>query len=91
MTPPLKNQQAWLNPLRWQARRGVLEAEILLAPFIDSLALSVDKPPFFATLCELLNESDENLERWLLRPQQAPANYQALIQTIRKNYLNSKA
>jgi succinate dehydrogenase flavin-adding protein (antitoxin of CptAB toxin-antitoxin module) len=91
MTSDTTNQQAWLNPLRWQARRGSLETETLLIPFIDSLALTTHKPPFLATLNQLLKQNDDDLGRWLLHPQQAPTPYQPLIEAIRKNYLNSKA
>lgn len=58
-----------LSRLRWACRRGMLELDVLLAPFAeqDYLGLAPAQQQAFQ---QLLNHSDLELFRWLLRREQ---------------------
>ncbi|MBN2865666.1 MAG: succinate dehydrogenase assembly factor 2 [Thiotrichales bacterium] len=59
-----ENQQACLNRLKFQCKRGNLETELLLIAYIEKL---VTQPAERQTCFEnLLNESDQALFNWLL-------------------------
>lgn len=99
-----ESQQACLNRLKFQCKRGNLETELLLVAYIEKLA---DQPAEQIRCFEnLLTESDQDLFYWLLPQSMAtqdlqqkptknkannrvPAQYQNLIADIRDNYLNS--
>ena len=83
--------QAWLKQMQWQARRGNLETDVLLQAFIQQLAQQTEEPLLIPQLSGLLAQEDDVLLAWLMQPECAPIDYQALIRRIRKNYLNSKA
>ena len=60
-----------LNRIKWQCRRGMKELDLMVQTFFDNefLTLSDDDQKIFV---KLLDESDLNLFRWLLRGE-APA------------------
>jgi len=61
---PAESQQACLNRLKFQCKRGNLETELLLIAYIDKLAMqSAERKICFENL---LNESDQALFNWLL-------------------------
>ena len=55
-----------LNRIKWQCRRGMKELDLMVQTFFDNefLKLSDDDQKIFV---KLLDESDLNLFRWLLR------------------------
>ncbi len=55
-----------LNRIKWQCRRGMKELDLMVQTFFDNefLTLSDDDQKIFV---KLLDESDLNLFRWLLR------------------------
>ncbi len=94
---PTANQQAWLNRLAFQCKRGNLETELLLAAYLPQLEQQpIEQQQLFE---QLLQESDQSLFYWLLPQQLAaspkpgnqliPDKYRRLIAEIRDNYLNS--
>ncbi len=72
-----------LNRLRWAARRGMLELDLLLETFLDQQypALASEQQKVFE---RLLGCEDQDLFAWLLGHAQAPdSELQALVQLIR--------
>ena len=71
-----------LEKARWRSRRGLLELELLLQPFVEG---------GFAHLPEslkqdyerLLDYDDMDAHEWLLARAEPPADLQALIDEIR--------
>lgn len=57
-----------LAQIRWRCRRGMLELDVMLQNFFDQeyAKLSVEKQKLFE---ELLDEADQDLQRWLLGAQ----------------------
>ena len=98
-----QNQQACLNRITFQCKRGNLETELLLIAYVEKCIKPIfDQQPLpsekIALFEALLNESDQALFNWLLphsleTENQAnsaiPAQYRTLISDIRNNYLNS--
>lgn len=83
----MKNHQAWLNPIRLAARRGNLEAELLLNAYIDKVLSQQDKPELISQFTQLLEQDDQTLFDWLMHPDSTPHRFQPLITDIRKTYL----
>lgn len=54
-----------IEKVRWQCRRGMLELDILLLPFVDKCysALSAEQQETFV---QLLKQTDQELYLWLL-------------------------
>lgn len=71
--------------LRWQCRRGMLELDTLLAPFFDE-ALACQPARLQQAFVRLLDASDLELFRWLMRGEQ-PADDELveLIEVIREH------
>lgn len=60
MTP-----QEW-DRLRWQCRRGMLELDVILLPFMEQ-SLPAQSDAVQADFVHLLEHSDLQLFRWLMR------------------------
>lgn len=58
-----------LSRLRWACRRGMLELDVLLAPFAEQDYLGL-APELQQAFQQLLDHSDLELFRWLLRREQ---------------------
>lgn len=58
-----KHQDVDLNRLRWRARRGMLELDLLLLPFVDSHLASMSKEKQ-AVFIRLLEQDDPDLLQW---------------------------
>lgn len=58
--------------LRWQCRRGMLELDLLLSPFLEThyAQLSIDEQKLFV---QLLSSTDQDLYDWLVK-QQLPSD-----------------
>ena len=71
------------NRLRWRCRRGLLELDLILQGFLESgwEDLSADQRAVFA---RLLEESDQELQGWLLgRTQPLDPDLKAMVARIR--------
>ena len=72
------------NRLRWRARRGMLELDLLLLPFFDEVFHSLPGPEQ-EVFIRLLEEEDQDLLRWFLRKGQAyDAELQAMVERVLK-------
>jgi len=72
--------------LRWQCRRGMLELDVILRPFMDE-----DLPQLSERIqrgfVRLLESSDLELFRWLLRGESpVDAEFRELIEVIRDHH-----
>ena len=76
------NADQLLRRMRWACKRGMLELDLMLIPYVEQRYLYADRPEqqcFEALLqCE-----DQQLYSWLLQSSQPPADFQALISRIR--------
>lgn len=71
-----------LNRLYWHSRRGMLELDLLLIPFVENClpGLGVDELQMYS---DLLREEDQDLFLWLTRRAPAPSpRLQQIIDTI---------
>ncbi|MBE0493265.1 MAG: succinate dehydrogenase assembly factor 2 [Thiomicrospira sp.] len=83
----MNNHQAWLNPIRIAARRGNLEAELLLNAYIDKVLSQQHNPALIADFKQLLEQDDQTLFDWLMHPDDCPTDFQPLVSHIRQTYL----
>ncbi|GAA3976404.1 succinate dehydrogenase assembly factor 2 [Allohahella marinimesophila] len=58
-------EQAELNRLFWHSRRGMLELDLLLVPFVQDKVASLD-PTALYTYERLLEHEDTELFQWFL-------------------------
>ena len=75
-----------LNRLFWHSRRGMLELDVILRPFMDE-----DLPQLSERIqrgfVRLLESSDLELFRWLLRGESpVDAEFRELIEVIRDHH-----
>ncbi len=68
--------------LRWQCRRGMLELDLLLLPFLEKVyeQLSTEEQDLFA---KLLTCQDQDLYTWLIQQTPADKEYIHLIERVR--------
>jgi len=62
----------------WRSRRGMLELDLMLAPFVEHEydALPVETKQLYL---ELLKEEDQDLFRWFLKAETPPQEHLARI------------
>lgn len=67
--------------LRWRSRRGMLELDLLLAPFVEEAwdALSPEERALYG---ELLEREDQELWRWLFGQARPEERFGPLIERI---------
>jgi antitoxin CptB len=58
-----------LERMRWAARRGMLELDLVLAPFVEGRYMDLN-PVDKATFQRLMLSEDQDLFAWFLRRQQ---------------------
>ena len=63
------NDREW-DRLRWQCRRGMLELDVILLPFVEEDLSRLDER-LQRGFARLLESSDLHLFRWLLRGEQS--------------------
>lgn len=71
-----------LKKMYWHSRRGMLELDLILVPFAESVlpGLADDQKRAYQ---ELLEEEDQDLFLWLVRKQPVPeAGLKAIIDTV---------
>ena len=82
MTPIDDTSSQQINRLRWQCRRGVLELDYLLTEFVEHQFAGLT-PAQQADFARLLEESDQDLQRWLVGGEPpSDAGYAALIEAF---------
>ena len=98
-----QNQQACLNRITFQCKRGNLETELLLIAYVEKCIKPIfDQQPLpsekIALFEALLNESDQALFNWLLPHSletenhptpPTPAQFRTLLRDTPNHYLNS--
>lgn len=85
----LINKDVLVNRLKYQARRGNLETDLLLQAFIEQKLCHETDSAILRAFESLLSLDDQTLMAYLLQPSLAKPNHAKIIQLIRKNYLNS--
>lgn len=70
-----------INKVKWQSRRGMLELDLLLNPFIENYFkdLSLTQQKLY---WQLLAEEDNDLWRWLLELEKPPKHLTPIVQII---------
>lgn len=70
--------------LRWQCRRGMLELDLLLLPFLEKVYLQLS-PAEQAQFEQLLAASDQDLYHWLVKCEQpSELSLVNIIERVRK-------
>lgn len=59
------SQQEDFNRMRWASRRGLLELDLLLAPFVDACYRELS-PDLQAQYRELMQCEDQDLLNWIM-------------------------
>lgn len=59
------------NRLKWASRRGMLELDLVLMPFLENVYLTLP-PEDQALYVELLSSEDQDMFGWLLKHKEAP-------------------
>lgn len=70
-----------LDKIRWATRRGMLELDLLFAPYVENCYLNAsaeDKQIFI----ELLLSEDQDLFGWFLKSVTPPTQFQEIITKI---------
>lgn len=71
------------NRLRWATRRGMLELDLLLSPFLENHYDDLDATDQ-ALFQELLEEQDQDMFNWfILRQRPENLGLQKIVDTIR--------
>ncbi len=73
---------ARLERARWRSRRGLLELELLLKPFVDGGFPALSEP-LKQDYERLLDYDDMDAHEWLLARAEPPADLKDLVQEIR--------
>lgn len=75
--------------LYWAARRGMLELDLFLMPFVENVyeTLSAPEQTCFA---QLVSCTDVELYHWLTDKEPAPAQFAALVKRI-QDYARARA
>ncbi|MED7788943.1 succinate dehydrogenase assembly factor 2 [Francisella sp. 19X1-34] len=70
-----------VEKIKYSARRGMLELDIILAPYLNNCYMKEDlqNKKLFV---EFLTSEDSDLFDWLFKGVEAPQKYQELIQKI---------
>ena len=73
------------NRLKWAARRGMLELDLILQPFVENVYPSLDKANQ-QRFVHLLSCEDQDLFAWLLHRQEPEDKELAyIVRTIREH------
>lgn len=76
-------REAERRKLRWRSRRGMLELDLLLAPFAEEALDSLSREER-ALYGELLEREDRDLHRWLFGRARPEERFGPLIERIRR-------
>ena len=73
---------AELNRLRWASRRGMLELDLILEPFINNYYEKLDER-YKGLYAKLLEEQDQDLFNWFIKKQRPESDdLQAIVACI---------
>lgn len=71
--------------MRWASRRGLLELDLLLAPFMDQCFAGLAQP-LRNQYRELMSCEDQQILNWIMgREIPAPTEFEDIVQAIRAN------
>lgn len=75
-----------LRSVKWRSRRGMLELDLMLQPFIEKVypTLGLEDQKLYWLLLE---EEDQSLWRWCLGIEKAPNQYEQLITLLQSTRL----
>lgn len=72
-----------MQRLKWQCRRGMLELDLLLGRFLEESYAALDEAQQQA-FARLLQESDQDLQGWLLgKTEPVDAEFKKIIKKIK--------
>ena len=72
-----------LERLRWRSRRGLLELELLLAPFVNQRIPELSSPAV-DQYERMLDHDDMDVHEWLMQRREPPADMRAIVAEIRE-------
>ena len=79
----MDQREEW-NRAKWASRRGLLELDLLLAPFVTEVFLGLTEP-LRRDYCELLFHDDQDLLEWIMgRSRITEVRFVAVIEEIRQ-------
>ncbi|MCB1685774.1 MAG: succinate dehydrogenase assembly factor 2 [Pseudomonadales bacterium] len=81
--PTPDSLEARRNRLRWRSRRGMLELELLLQPFVSSRLAVVDGR-LLEAFERLLDCEDWDIFNWLQERETAPNEFSHLLAEVRQ-------
>ena len=70
MTVPMNQREEW-NRAKWASRRGLLELDLLLAPFVNEAFNTLDDG-LRSDYRELLFQDDQDLMEWIMGRAEVP-------------------
>jgi len=71
-----------LKKMYWHSRRGMLELDLILVPFAESVLPGLPET-MQRSYADLLREEDQDLFQWLVKKQPVPdARLQPIIDTV---------
>lgn len=74
-----------LRRMRWASRRGLLELDLLLGPFMDQCFADLPQP-LREQYRELMGGEDQQILNWIMgRDEAVPDNLAQIVQVIREN------
>ncbi|MAZ66715.1 MAG: succinate dehydrogenase assembly factor 2 family protein [Kangiellaceae bacterium] len=77
-----------LPRIRWACRRGMLELDVILLPFVEKHYgdLTKQKQREFVSL---LPEPDPDIYAWLMGHQKPPSHHESIIELIVKKHIDN--
>lgn len=72
-----------LPKLRWRCRRGMLELDLLLNPFLEAQFTSLP-PSLQESFTQLLDEADPDIYNWILDAETPPTCFQPIVALLRE-------
>ena len=76
-------RSAFLERVRWRSRRGLLELELLLLPFVRMQLASLDDE-MLAGFAQLLERDDWDIFEWLQERATPPADLAGIVVHVRQ-------
>ncbi len=83
MTVPMNQTEEW-NRAKWASRRGLLELDLLLAPFVNEAFNTLDDG-LRSDYRELLFQDDQDLMEWIMGRTEVPEpRFVGVVSEIRR-------
>jgi antitoxin CptB len=74
-------QQRKIDRIRWAARRGMLELDLVLSAYIDHRYFKADEKEQ-AEFHQLLECEDQDLFGWFIQSKEVPKEHRSIVQCI---------